>query len=167
MNIKKAYITTPIYYVNDLPHIGHAYTSIICDTVARFNKLDGKEILFTTGTDEHGMKVEKAAKEKGEIPQDFVDKVSQNFKNLSQTLGIINTDFIRTTEKRHNNSAIHFWNELLKNNQIYKSKYSGWYSVKDESYYQDKELIKEGDVYTTKDGSQVEWIEEESFFFKL
>ena len=79
-----------------------------------------------------------------------MDKVSQNFKNLSQTLGIINTDFIRTTEKRHNNSAIYFWNELLKNNQIYKSKYSGWYSVKDESYYQDKELIKKGDVYTTK-----------------
>ena len=167
MNSKKTYITTPIFYVNDLPHIGHAYTSIICDTVARFNKLDGKEILFTTGTDEHGMKVEKAAKIKGEIPQDFVDKVSQNFKNLSETLEIINTDFIRTTEKRHKNSAIYFWNELLKNNQIYKSNYSGWYSVKDESYYQDKELIKTGDVYTTKDGSQVDWIEEESFFFKL
>ena len=93
-----------------------------------------------------------------------MDKVSQNFKNLSETLGIINTDFIRTTEKRHTNAAIYFWNELLKNIQIYKSKYSGWYSVKDESYYQDKELIKNGDVYTTKDGSQVDWIEEDSFF---
>ena len=114
MNIKKTYITTPIFYVNDLPHIGHAHTSIICDTVARFNKLDGKEILFTTGTDEHGMKVEKAAKIKGEIPQDFVDKVSQNFKNLSQTLGIINTDFIRTTEKRHTKFSYLFLERTIK-----------------------------------------------------
>ena len=165
--MNNTYITTPIYYVNDLPHIGHAYTSIICDTIARFKKLEGQEVLFTTGTDEHGLKVEKAAKDKGKSANDFVDDVSKNFKILTQKLDLINTDFIRTTEERHKTSASFFWNKLIENKQIYKGNYRGWYSVKDESFYQEKELVKDGDSFKTKDGSKVDWIEEESFFFKL
>lgn len=161
------YITTPIFYVNDSPHIGHAYTTIVADTIARFYKLSGKKVLFTTGTDEHGLKVEKAAKNKGKTPKDFVDIVSENFKNLSRSLKATNTDFIRTTEPRHEKAATFFWKKLCENNQIYKGKYHGWYSVKDESFYQEKELIKKGDKLTTIDGSEVEWIEEESYFFRL
>ena len=165
--MNSTYITTPIFYVNDLPHIGHAYTSIICDAITRFKKLEGQDVLFTTGTDEHGLKVEKAAKEKGKTPNDFVDEVSKNFKKLTSTLEIQNTDFIRTTEERHKISASFFWNKLVEKNQIYKGNYKGWYSVKDESFYQEKELIKEGDIFKTQDGSVVDWIEEDSFFFKL
>ena len=117
--MNKIYITTPIFYVNDLPHIGHAYTTIICDTIARFNRLEGKNVLFTTGTDEHGLKVEKAAKESQKDPTDFVDEVSLNFKNLSKKLEVNNTDFIRTTELRHKKSAEFFWKKLIDSNQIY------------------------------------------------
>ncbi len=163
----KKYITTPIFYVNDLPHIGHAYTTLICDAITKYYKLKNFDVLFTTGTDEHGLKVEKAAISKKKNPQEFVDNVSTNFKNLTTKLQVSITDFIRTTENRHKKSAIHFWNQLVKNNQIYLSKYKGWYSVKDESFYQEKELLKIDNQFKTKDGEKVEWIEEESFFFKL
>ena len=99
--MKKIFFTTPIFYVNDAPHIGHAYTVIICDTLAKFFNLDGYDVLFTTGTDEHGLKVEKAAKKNNTDPKMFVDKVSENFVNLSKKLKISNTDFVRTTEERH------------------------------------------------------------------
>ena len=165
--MNKIYVTTPIFYVNDLPHIGHAYTTIICDTITKYHKLKGYDVLFTTGTDEHGMKVEKAATLKKKKPKEFVDQVSKNFKDLSQKLQLSITDFVRTTEKRHKISASYFWNELEKNDEIYLSKYKGWYSVKDESFYQEKELTKINGEFQTKDGDKVEWIEEESFFFKL
>ncbi len=165
--MNKVYITTPIFYVNDKPHIGHAYTTIICDSLARFYKLKGSTVLFTTGTDEHGLKVEKAAKNKNMSPIKFVEQVSTNFKDLSKKIELSNTDFIRTTEDRHKKSAQAFWKILSKNNQIYLSKYKGWYSVKDESFYQEKELQKKGDSLYTSDDEKVEWIEEESFFFKL
>ncbi len=165
--MKKIYITTPIFYVNDLPHIGHAYTQIICDAISRFFKNKKFEVLFTTGTDEHGLKVEKAAKKNGKKPQEFVDEVSQNFKNLGKKLEITNTDFIRTTESRHKISAICFWKNLYKNDEIYLSKYEGWYSIKDESFYQEKELKKINKDFFTSDGEKVDWIEEESFFFRL
>ena len=165
--MKNIYITTPIFYVNDLPHIGHAYTTIICDTLARFHKLNGHNVLFTTGTDEHGLKVEKAAEKKGMSPKDFVDMVSKNFQDLTKKINISNTDFIRTTENRHKESVKKFWKVLEENNQIYLSKYEGWYSIKDESFYQEKELVKKGDELFTLDDEKVEWIEEESFFFKL
>ena len=164
---KKIYFTTPIFYVNDLPHIGHAYTSIICDTISRFYRLKGFDVKFLTGTDEHGQKVELAAKSKNIDVQKFVDEVSKNFIDLGKKLKISNTDFIRTTEERHKNSVQFFWNELKKRNQIYMDYYEGWYSVKDESFYQEKELIKIGDKFQTPDGGNVEWIKEESFFFKL
>ena len=167
MFMNNIYITTPIFYVNDLPHIGHAYTTIICDAIARFHNLNETKVLFTTGTDEHGLKVEKAAKINGKNPMEFVNEVSLNFKNLSEKLEIQNTDFIRTTEERHRLSATFFWKKLIDNNQIYKGNYKGWYSVKDESFYQEKELVKKHNSFFTIDGSPVEWIEEESFFFKL
>ena len=166
--MKKIYITTPIFYVNDLPHIGHAYTSIICDAISRFYRLKKYDVLFTTGTDEHGLKVEKAARLKNKDPKDFVDEVSKNFRELTNTLKLSNTDFIRTTEARHKAAATEFWSLLAKNGHIYKDKYSGWYSIKDESFYQEKELNKIGEKkFETIDGELVEWIEEESYFFKL
>ncbi|MBD22679.1 MAG: methionine--tRNA ligase [Alphaproteobacteria bacterium] len=165
--MKKIFITTPIFYVNDSPHIGHAYTTIICDALAKFYRLDDYEVLFTTGTDEHGLKVEKAAKKDNTDPKVFVDKVSENFINLSKRLKISNTDFVRTTEKRHQNAAKNFWKLLNDKNQIYLSKYEGWYSVRDEAFYQEKELNKKGERFYTNDGEEVQWIEEESFFFKL
>ena len=165
--MKKIFFTTPIFYVNDSPHIGHAYTIIICDTLAKFYNLDEYDVLFTTGTDEHGLKVEKAAKKNNTDPKVFVDKVSQNFLNLSKKLKISNTDFVRTTEERHKKAAKNFWKLLEEKNQIYLSNYKGWYSVRDEAFYKEKELIKEGSKFFTQDGEEVQWIEEESFFFKL
>ena len=165
--MNKIYITTPIFYVNDLPHIGHAYTTIICDTLAKYFKNKKFNVRFTTGTDEHGLKVEKAANLKNKDPKSFVDDVSKNFRELGIKLEISNSDFIRTTEERHKNSAISFWNKLQENDQIYLSDYKGWYSIKDESFYQEKELSKVNNNFFTVDGEKVEWIQEESYFFKL
>ena len=165
--MKKLFVTTPIYYVNDSPHIGHAYTSIICDAISRFYFLKGYEVNFLTGTDEHGLKVEKAAQKKNIKPQNFVDKISKNFSNLTTLLNLSNNDFIRTTEFRHKKSVEFFWNKLLENGHIYLDKYEGWYSIKDEAFYQEKELIKTENGYETYDGSKVDWIKEESYFFKL
>ena len=164
MNI---YITTPIYYTNDIPHIGHAYTTIACDIIARYYKLLNKDVFFLTGTDEHGQKVEKAAKDANIEPKEFVDKLSLNFEKLIPFLGCEINDFIRTTEKRHINSAQSLWNKLIENDQIYLSNYEGWYSVRDEAFYQESELIKVNNHYTTQNGSPVEWVKEESYFFKL
>tara|TARA_Y100001970_G_scaffold69243_1_gene88329 strand:- start:7012 stop:8529 length:1518 start_codon:yes stop_codon:yes gene_type:complete len=161
------YITTPIYYVNDNPHVGHAYTTIACDILSRFNLLNGEDVYFLTGTDEHGQKVEKAANNASTDPQTFVNKISENFKNIIPFLGCNINDFIRTTEKRHINAAQYLWKQLEKNNQIYLSNYEGWYSIRDESYYSETELIKDGDNNLAPTGSPVEWVKEESYFFKL
>ncbi len=161
------YITTPIYYTNDIPHIGHAYTTIACDIIARYNKLCDNDVYFLSGTDEHGQKVEKAAVNAKLDPKIFVDKLSSNFKNLITTTGCEIDDFIRTTEERHIKSAQSLWNKLLENDQIYLSHYEGWYSVRDEAFYQESELIKNNGKYITKEGSPVEWVKEESYFFKL
>ena len=161
------FITTPIYYTNDKPHIGHAYTTLSCDIISRFNKLMKKNIYFLTGTDEHGQKVEKAAKDAKIDPKQFVDKLSVNFENLVTFLGCEVDDFIRTTEKRHIIAAQSFWNKLLQNDQIYLSNYEGWYSVRDEAFYQESELVKINGKFHTKLGAPVELIKEESYFFKL
>ncbi len=161
------YITTPIYYTNDIPHIGHAYTSIACDIIARYNKLLGNNVFFLTGTDEHGQKVEKAAINSNLKPKDFVDKLSVNFINLIPFLGCEIDDFIRTTEERHIKASQEFWKQLEKNNQIYLSNYEGWYSVRDEAFYIENELKKIDGKYFTDNGSPVEWVKEESYFFKL
>lgn len=160
---KKFYITTPIYYVNDVPHIGSMYTTLACDMIARFMGLDGFEVKFLTGTDEHGQKVEKAAMLAGTPPQDFVDKVSQNFRDLSSFMNFTNDDFIRTTELRHFKAAQHLWKELLDRDEIYLGGYSGWYAVRDEAFYQESELIN-GKAPT---GADVEWVTEPSYFFRL
>ena len=165
--MKKILITTPIYYVNDLPHIGHAYTSVICDVLARYNRLNGNSVKFLTGTDEHGQKVENAALKKNIDPLKFVNQVSQNFFKLTDFLNLTNTDFIRTTQNRHKTSVQFFWQRLVENNQIYLADYEGWYSIKDECFFQEKELVKNGNNFVTRDGSNVEKIKEESYFFRL
>lgn len=159
----KFYITTPIYYVNDVPHIGHAYTTIASDVIARFMRLRGQSVKFLTGTDEHGQKVEKSASKMGIKPQEFTDRLSESFRNLMKAANISNDDFIRTTEVRHKNAVAFFWQKLIDSGNIYLGKYSGWYSIRDEAFYDESEL-KEGLAPT---GAPVEWIEEPSYFFAL
>ena len=162
------FITTPIYYPSGKPHMGHAYSSIVSDVIARFKRLDGYNVEFLTGTDEHGLKIQRAAEEKGLDPKKFCDELSKTFRNLSKTLNLSNTDFIRTTEDRHIKSVQNLWKILEKKNQIYLSKYSGWYSVSDEAFYSDNEIKEENGInISTISGSKVEWVEEESYFFKL
>ncbi|MBM3572991.1 MAG: methionine--tRNA ligase [Alphaproteobacteria bacterium] len=157
------YITTPIYYVNDSPHIGHAYTTLACDVLARFMRLDGYDVRFLTGTDEHGQKVEKSARSAGMDPQAFTDKVSQNFRDLGQLMNFSNDDFIRTTEPRHIAACQGIWRKLQAAGDIYLGSYAGWYSVRDEAFYAESELVN-GKAPT---GADVEWVEESSYFFKL
>ena len=165
---KNFYISTPIYYPSAKPHMGHAYSSIIADFFARFKRIDGYDVYFLTGTDEHGLKIQRAAEKKGVDPQTFCDEISQTFRNLSDTLNLSNTDFIRTTEDRHKKSVQHLWKELEKNDDIYLSKYSGWYSVSDEAFYNEDEIEEiDGKKIAILSKSSVEWIEEESYFFRL
>ena len=165
---KNFFITTPIYYPSGKPHMGHAYSSIVSDVIARFKRLDGYNVEFLTGTDEHGLKIQRAAEEKGLDPKKFCDELSKTFRDLSKTLNLSNTDFIRTTEDRHIKSVQNLWEILEKKNQIYLSKYSGWYSVSDEAFYNDNEIKDENGInISTISGSKVEWVEEESYFFKL
>ena len=165
---KNFYITTPIYYPSANPHMGHAYSSIVADFFARLKKIQGFNVFFLTGTDEHGQKIQRAAKKKGMDPLSFCDDISKTFRDLSNTLNLSNTDFIRTTEKRHANSVTKLWKILEQKNEIYLSKYSGWYSVSDEAFYSNEEIEDKDDKKISKiSGSLVEWVEEESFFFKL
>ena len=165
---KNYYITTPIYYPSAKPHMGHAYSSIIADFFARFKRIDGFDVHFLTGTDEHGLKIQRAAEKKKLDTQKFCDEISLTFRNLSETLNLSNTDFIRTTEERHKKTVQHLWSELEKNDDIYLSKYSGWYSVSDEAFYNNDEILeKNGSKIASSSGSPVEWIEEESYFFRL
>ncbi|MBD1164800.1 methionine--tRNA ligase [Pelagibacterales bacterium SAG-MED13] len=165
---KNFYITTPIYYPSANPHMGHAYSSIVADFFARFKKIDGYKVYFLTGTDEHGLKIQRSAEKQNIEPYQFCNKISQTFKDLTKTLNLSNTDFIRTTEDRHKKSVQHLWNELIKNDEIYLSKYSGWYSVSDEAFYGNDEIEDiEGKKVAKSSKSSVEWIEEESFFFRL
>lgn len=157
------YITTPIYYVNDKPHLGHAYTSVACDAIARYMRLDGMEVKFLTGTDEHGQKVEKSAEKAGVPPQAFVDEVSEHFREMGQVLNLSNDDFIRTTEPRHIAAAQAMWKRLEEAGDIYLANYGGWYATRDEAFYAESELI-DGKAPT---GAEVEWVEEPSYFFRL
>ncbi len=157
------YITTPIYYVNDKPHIGHAYTTLACDVMARFKRLDGYDVTFLTGTDEHGQKVEKAAEAVSLTPQHFTDQVSQNFRDLTKAMNFSNDDFIRTTENRHKAACQRIWSILQDNGNIMLGKYEGWYSVRDETFFAETELV--GGMAPT--GAPVEWVEEPSYFFNL
>lgn len=163
MSFNNFYITSPIYYVNDVPHIGHAYTSVACDVMARFKRSEGFNVRFLTGTDEHGQKVEKSALARDKTPQEFCDEISVKFRDLAKDLHLSHDDFIRTTQTRHKESAQEFWRILEQNGWIYKSTYNGWYSVRDEAFYAEDELI-DGKAPT---GADVEWHKEESYFFKL
>ena len=165
---KNFYITTPIYYPSAKPHMGHAYSSIIADFFARFKSIDDYNVHFLTGTDEHGLKIQRSAEKAGKDPKEFCDQISQTFKDLSKTLNLSNTDFIRTTEDRHKKTVQHLWSLLEKNDDIYLSNYSGWYSVSDEAFYNEDEIEEIGGKKIAKSSkSNVEWIEEESYFFRL
>ncbi len=165
---RRYYLTTPIYYVNDSPHIGHAYTTLACDVLARFMRLDGRDVMFLTGTDEHGQKVEKSAAVAGMGPREFTDRVSQNFRDLARAMNISNDDFIRTTEPRHIRACQALWARLLKNDQIYLGKYAGWYAVRDEAYYAEDELTTSpSGKKIAPSGAEAEWVEEPSYFFRL
>ncbi|MCW5699323.1 MAG: methionine--tRNA ligase, partial [Rhodospirillales bacterium] len=165
---KTFYVTTPIYYVNDSPHIGHMYTTLACDVLARFKRLDGYDVKFLTGTDEHGQKVDKAARAAGLDPQTFTDRVSRNFRDLAEEMNFSNDDFIRTTEERHFRSCQALWTRLLEGGHIYLGSYAGWYAVRDEAFYTESELTTgpEGEKLAPT-GAPVEWVEEPSYFFRL
>ena len=162
------YVTTPIYYVNDSPHIGHMYTTLACDVLARFKQLDGMNVKFLTGTDEHGQKVEKAAQAAGLDLQAFTDKVSRNFRDLLRVMNFSSDDFIRTTEQRHRRACQAIWRHFVEKDQIYLGSYSGWYAVRDEAYYAESELTEGPDgSKLAPSGAPVEWVEEPSYFFRL
>lgn len=157
-------VTTPIYYVNDRPHVGHAYTSVACDVLARYQRLAGREVLFCTGTDEHGQKVEEAARRRGISPQELVDEVSGQFRELAEGLEVEPDRFVRTTDQGHQRAVRHLWRRLEDSGAIYLGSYEGWYSIRDECYYAESELV-DGRAPT---GSEVEWTAKEpSYFFRL
>ncbi len=165
---KTFYISTPIYYVNGAPHLGHAYTSIAADTVARWKRLDGYDVLFATGTDEHGGKVEKAAHDAGIAPQAFTDQVSAKFRDLGRLLDLSNDVFIRTTEPRHALACQEIWRRLRASGDIYLGIYEGWYAVRDETFYHADELTDGPDgTRLAPTGAPVEWVREDSYFFRL
>ncbi len=165
---KSFYITTPIYYPSARPHMGHAYSSIVADFFARLKKIQGYEVFFLTGTDEHGQKIQRAAEKENKDPLIFCDEISKTFYDLCKILNLSNNDFIRTTESRHKKSVEYLWTILENKKEIYLSKYSGWYSVSDEAFYNDDEIEEiNGSKICKLSGSKVEWVEEESFFFKL
>lgn len=168
------YLTTPIFYVNDAPHIGHAYTCVAADTLARFMRLDGRRVHFLTGTDEHGEKVEKSAAAAGLETQAFCDRVSQNFRDMNKLMNISNDDFIRTTEPRHIVACQALWRAIAGGkspkgrDNIYLGKYAGWYAVRDEAFYGEDELTPGPDgKKRAPSGAEVEWVEEPSYFFRL
>ncbi|UCF86991.1 MAG: methionine--tRNA ligase, partial [Nitrospiraceae bacterium] len=158
------YVTTPIYYVNDVPHIGHAYTTIAADILARYNRLIGRSVFFLTGTDEHGQKVEKASQEKGRNPKEHADIMVENFKNLWKKLNISNDAFIRTTDKEHVKTVQGIIQMLWDKGEIEKREYSGWYCTPDERFWTEKEII---DGNCPDCGRPVEEIQEENYFFLM
>jgi methionyl-tRNA synthetase len=162
---KKFYITTPIYYVNDVAHIGHAYTTVAADCLARYKRLKGFRVLFLTGTDEHGQKVEKAAKAAGKTPQELADSVVVRFQELWKVLNISNDDFIRTTEDRHKKAVTHLWKEVAKSGDIYLGDYEGLYCTPCENFLTEMQLDDKGNCPDC--GRAVEPLKEPSYFFKL
>jgi methionyl-tRNA synthetase len=165
---KRFYITTPIYYVNGAPHIGHAYTSIATDVMARFKRLDGYDVMFVTGTDEHGQKVEQAAHAAGTDPQSFTDKISADFRDMAEQMDVSFDQWFRTTEERHTVSCSELWRRIAANGDIYLGHYEGWYAVRDEAFYDEEELTTRPDgSKVAPSGAPVEWVREPSYFFRL
>jgi methionyl-tRNA synthetase len=161
------FVTTPIYYVNDTPHLGHAYPTVAADVLARFMRLDGRRVKFLTGNDEHGQKVERSAQALGLTPLQFADRVSAAFREMDRLLDISYDDYIRTTEERHIRGVQALWQELQRRGEIYLGRFAGWYCVRDEAFYDESELIDGPDGRRAPTGAEVEWLEEENYFFRL
>ena len=161
------YITTAIAYVNGSPHLGHAYEMILTDVIARFRRLDGHQVFFLTGTDEHGEKIATTAEKNGSTPKDLCDKYAAEFLEMDKILNISQDDFIRTTQPRHYAASQALWDEIVKAGDIYLGKYEGWYSVRDEAYFGEDELTTTGDKKFAPTGAEVTWREEPSYFFRL
>ncbi len=165
---EKFYITTAISYPNGKPHIGHAYELLATDALARFQRLDGKDVFFLTGTDEHGIKMLQTARKEGIPVRELADRNAAEFKRMASTLNASNDDFIRTTEERHYRASQAIWKAMAANGDIYKGGYAGWYSVRDEAYYGEEETeVRADDIRYGPQGTPVEWVEEESYFFRL
>ncbi len=161
-------ITTAIPYANGAPHIGHAYERIATDVMARFQRLDGRDVLFVTGMDEHGQKMQQTAAHLGLAPIQLADRTAAEFEAMGEILNARTDDIVRTTEERHKASVTEIWKRMEKKGDIFLSKYSGWYSVRDEAYYaEDETEVREGRRFSVKTQTLVEWVEEESYFFKL
>ncbi|KAB2659153.1 methionine--tRNA ligase [Brucella tritici] len=168
MSREKYYITTPIFYPNGKPHIGHAYTAIATDAMARFHRLVGKDVFFLSGTDEHGLKMQQTAEKEGITPKELADKNSDVFRSMLAAVGCSNDEFIRTTEERHHRACQAIWKAMEDNGDIYLDSYAGWYSVRQEAYFDESETtVGEDGVRREPLGSPVEWNEEESYFFRL
>ncbi|MDN5342415.1 MULTISPECIES: methionine--tRNA ligase [Oceanotoga] len=166
--MKKFYVTTPIYYVNSEPHIGSAYTTIVADIIARYKRMNNFDVFFLTGTDEHGQKIMQSAKEKNISPQEWVDKLSNKFKNLWKDMEITNDDFIRTTDKKHEETVKNFVEKLKNKGDIYKGKYEGWYCIPCETFWNEDDIKKkDGKNYCPDCHRELKWVEEENYFFKL
>ena len=162
------YITTAISYPNGAPHIGHAYEAIATDVMARFMRLDGHDVRFLTGTDEHGIKMLQTARKEGITARELADRNSARFKEMAALLNLTNDDFIRTSEERHRVACQAIWKAMEANGDIYLNKYAGWYSVRDEAYYGEEEtLVSDDGIRFGPQGTPVEWVEEESYFFRL
>ena len=168
------YITTPIYYPSGKLHIGNSYTTIACDVLARYKRLQGYDVFFLTGTDEHGLKIEQKAQALGMQPQEYVDKMAADIKELWKKLEITNDKFIRTTDDYHEKAVQNIFEKLLAKGDIYLGKYRGWYSVSDEEYFTESQLAE---VYRDEDGNmiggkapsghEVQLVEEDCYFFKM
>lgn len=162
------YITTAISYPNGPPHIGHAYEALATDAMARFKRLDGYDVFFVTGTDEHGQKIQQTAQKQDRTAAEFVDEMAPKFEAMVKVLNCSNDDFIRTSEPRHYEAVQTIWKKMEAAGDIYLDKYTGWYSVRDEAFYGEDELEdRDGGKFAIKTGTPVEWVEEESYFFKL
>ncbi|MEO3999309.1 methionine--tRNA ligase [Mesorhizobium sp. CAU 1732] len=168
MPSERFYITTAISYPNGKPHIGHAYELLATDALARFQRLDGKQVYFLTGTDEHGIKMLQTARKEGIAPRELADRNAAEFQRMADALNASNDDFIRTTEARHHAASQAIWTAMAANDDIYKGGYSGWYSVRDEAYFDEDETeLRDDGVRYGPQGAPVEWVEEESYFFRL
>jgi methionyl-tRNA synthetase len=165
------YITTPIYYVNDVPHLGHAYTTLVADALARFHRMRGDDTRFLTGTDEHGQKVEEAAAKRGLSPRELVDQVAPRFDETWRALGIEGYRFIRTTEDRHKRVVQTLWKRIRQTNpdDLYLASYQGWYCIGCEAFYTESQLAKDGDTWVCQVHKKpVSWLDKErSWFFRL
>src|SRR5690606_24980488 len=166
---KNFYVTTAISYPNGPPHIGHAYEAIATDAIARFRRLEGYDVFFLTGTDEHGQKIQQTAARQGLTARQLIDRNVPLFEKMVARLNCSNDDFIHTTEPRHYAASTEIWQRMAANGDIYLGKYAGWYSVRDEAYYgEDETHLNDQKVrVATKTGTPVEWVEEESYFFRL